>query len=124
MSRVCLRGGATIVWWRPDTAEKFKIQYLLSGGETMKTLAKDFQECALDWNIPVMKKNKKNVMLRVTGYDAFGNMICADSNYYYLTTEVVNLETPNGGERFSWGNQKDVTCGRPMLPRERLRERC
>lgn len=111
-------GVANIVWWGPDTVKKVRIKYSLDGGQTMKTLAKNIQGNSYKWNVPIMTQNKKKVMLQVKGYDELGNMIGADSNDYYLTIEVVKLETPNGGERFSWGNQKAVTWKTNVTKRE------
>jgi len=98
----------TISWGAAPTAASFKIQYSFDNGATWKLIANNVLENSYPWSVPTFNKNFKTALIRVTAYDAGGTFL-ANVVSIPFTIEVLKLESPDGGEIFTGGDNVVIT---------------
>ncbi len=67
----------TIRWGAPANAVTFRLRYSLNGGTTWTTIASNVTGNTYSWKVPAPASTKKNVLVRVIGFDAKGNRVGA-----------------------------------------------
>jgi uncharacterized delta-60 repeat protein len=99
-----------ITWTAPPKAIEFTVELSLDGGTTWKTIATNVTGTVLpSWTVPKPGNNKRQCLVRVTGFDADGLKVNADKSDTVFTIEVVRLTFPNGGESFTSGDPITIT---------------
>ncbi|PKN13261.1 MAG: hypothetical protein CVU69_02885 [Deltaproteobacteria bacterium HGW-Deltaproteobacteria-4] len=68
----------TILWQSPADAVAFGLDYSLDGGENWQSLAKDLDGTQFDWEIDPKLRGSKSVLLRVTAFNAKGDVMARD----------------------------------------------
>lgn len=97
-------GSSYSIEWNPSfEIENFKLQYSINNGKDWVTIAKDIAGTNYDWIVPTFKKNKKNCLMKVVGYDASGEKVDVDKSDDPFSIEVMNVTSPNGGEVLASG---------------------
>jgi hypothetical protein len=92
-------GGIFNLTWIPSaTAVSFNVDLSTDKGLTWKPLARQYSDNFLEWWVPLQKNNKKNCLIKVTGFDSNGVKVGQDISDQVFTIEVVKLMVPNGGE--------------------------
>ena len=62
-----------------------------------------------DWRVPCPKNNKKNCLIKITGYNSSGVKTAEDTSDSTFTIEVVRLISPNGGQTLTSGSTSSIT---------------
>jgi hypothetical protein len=91
--------------WIPGAAVSFNVDLSTDKGLTWKPLARQYGDSILEWWVPLQMNNKKNCLIRVTGFDSNGVKVGQDKSDQVFTIEVVKLMLPNGGE--TWTSTTD-----------------
>jgi hypothetical protein len=87
-----------IVWDGPSHAATFDLSYSTDGGTTWKPIVSSAVGKSYAWQVPSQKRNRKNCLLKVTGYDVSKSRIGDDKSDASFTIEVTRLTSPNGGQ--------------------------
>ena len=93
-------GSTYAVRWNASNASKFDVKYSLNNGSTWVAVANKVTGTSYNWTVPKPLNNKKNCLMKVIAYDAYGNFLDEDTSDSTFTIEVVKVTSPNGGE--SW----------------------
>jgi hypothetical protein len=101
-------GGIYNLTWIPGTAVSFNVDLSTDKGSTWKPLAKQYGDSVFEWWVPLQKNNKKNCLIRVTGFDSNGLKVGQDKSDQLFTIEVVKLISPNGGETWTSSNDYPI----------------
>lgn len=96
-------GTYRIVWLTPSAAVKFRLMYSINNGSTWELIAKDVSGTSHNWTAPVFLGNKKQCLIRVVGYNGSNKQVGTDKSDSPFTIEVVELTSPNGGDRLTSG---------------------
>jgi hypothetical protein len=108
----------TIFWYGSSLVSSFKLSYSVDGGATWKMIKDDLTGTrSYDWDVPTPVKNKRNCLLKVTGFDEGKRKLAADTSDAAFKIEVITLTSPNGGEMMTPGDAVAVawqTHGNPM----------
>jgi chitodextrinase len=87
-----------IAWDGPSSAVTFDLSYSNDGGSTWKSIVSGATGKNHSWQVPVIKRNKKNCLMKVIGYDASRSKIGDDISDASFVVEVTKLTSPNGGQ--------------------------
>ena len=98
-----------ITWTAPPKAVFFTLELSVDNGQTWKTLAQDLTGTTYPWAVPVTINNKRECLIRVTGYDTGKVKVNSDRSDAAFTIEVLKLTSPNGGETFTVGDPVNIT---------------
>jgi hypothetical protein len=98
-----------ITWYGSSLISSFKLSYSVDGGATWSMIRDDVTGTSYDWDVPTPLRNKRNCLLRVTGFDGVRNRLASDSPDGPFTIEVVKLLSPKGGEILTSGDYPAVT---------------
>lgn len=99
----------SISWLAPEEAVIFRILYSINNGMTWKLITDTGSGSSHPWIVPPQSGNKTKCLVKVVGYNTLGVKVGADKSDTPFTIEVVKLDTPNGGEFISWGNQETIS---------------
>jgi C1A family cysteine protease len=104
-------GSKSLIHWSANpNAVNFKLQYTLNKGQTWSPVTAGFVTgTSYEWTVPAPQKNSPKSMVRVTGYDASGLKLGADSSNSPFTVEVLKLTSPNGAEVWQSGTPQNIT---------------
>jgi len=78
-------------------------------GETWQQVAADITGTSYDWHVPIPWKDKRNCLLKVTGYNSLGMEVGEDTSDAPFTIEIVKVTSPNGGENLTSGSLYTIT---------------
>jgi cysteine-rich repeat protein len=93
-----------IQWLKSSDAVKFDLQYSMNNGTTSwTTIVTGIAGSSYNWTVPKPKKNKKNCLVKVIGYDASNVEVGQDTSDAIFTIEVVKVTSPNGEETWKAG---------------------
>jgi len=82
-----------ITWEAPPEAVTFKISYHPLG----RRIGIVYSVKNIMWDVPLLKKNKKNASVKVTAYNSANRKIGYDISDSGFTIEVVSITSPNQG---------------------------
>jgi hypothetical protein len=97
-----------IAWGAPAQAEKFKVMYSTDGGATWKIISSEVEGNALLWYVPTVKKNLKQCLVKVIGYNEKEVKVGVAKSPLF-TIEVVKITYPNGAESLKGGDTVDIS---------------
>jgi lysophospholipase L1-like esterase len=83
-----------ITWEAPPEAVTFKISYHPSG----RRIGIVYSVNNIMWDVPLLKKNKKNAYVKVTAYNNANRKIGYDISDSEFTIEVVSITSPDQGK--------------------------
>jgi len=98
-----------ITWTAPPKAVTFSLELSLDNGQTWSTIASKLTGNLFSWTAPVPGNNKRQCLIRVTGYDVNKVKVKSDLSDAAFTLEVLKLTSPNGGETFTAGDPVNIT---------------
>lgn len=78
----------TIQWTAPQDMVKFTLKYSLNNGNSWKKIAKNVEGTSYEWEVPVLKKDKKKCLIQVIGYDESGKKRGKDTSDATFTIEA------------------------------------
>ncbi|HBH61006.1 MAG TPA: hypothetical protein DDX85_04540 [Nitrospiraceae bacterium] len=116
-------GSVYPITWAATGAVSFKIKYSMDGGLTWKKIDKVGNVATYDWQVPAVRKNKKNCLIKIIGYDAMGKRVVKQQSSAPFTIETIRLTAPNGGEslgtnlpyNISWETRTAVPVSRVKI---------
>ena len=79
----------TIQWTAPQDMVKFTLKYSSNNGNSWKKVAKNVEGTSYEWEVPVLKKDKKKCLIQVIGYDESGKKRGKDTSDATFTIETV-----------------------------------
>jgi hypothetical protein len=86
-----------ITWAAPPKAVTFTLELSLDGGATWSTIATNLTGTVYpSWTVPTPLGNKRQCLIRVTGFDAGNAVVSSDRSDAGFTIEVVKLTFPDG----------------------------
>jgi hypothetical protein len=98
----------TIQWIGSSGTATFTLMYSTDGGVTWTLIKDGIAGTRYDWLVPPPAGNKNQCLVKVTGYDASGEKVRADSSDSPFSIEVVKMTSPNGGESIPSGTASDI----------------
>ncbi len=98
----------TIDWTAPKQSANYSVFYSLDNGATWKAIDKNLQTQSIDWDIPLMSKNRTKVKVKVNAYDDAKRLISSARSGAF-TIEVVKLNSPDGGETWDEGTSQTIS---------------
>lgn len=106
-------GSVTTIAYDPPagvTVASVKVKYSLDGGLTWAnaTGVPGVAVNTFDWNVPAPTKNKKNVILKVLGYNASSAKVAAGKSAAF-TIETVSITSPTTGNVLPSGGLWTIT---------------
>jgi len=97
-----------ISWEAVSKAVTFRLSYSTDGGQTWKQIADRIETTSYDWPVPAPRNNRRDCIIRVTGYDSKGNSVGADRSDAPFTIEVVRVVSPQEEDVRIAGNSYDI----------------
>jgi chitodextrinase len=97
-----------ITWTAPSDAASFSLFYSLDKGTTWQVIAQGVSGNSYAWKVPALRRNKKNCLVKVIGYDASNKKIGADVSDG-TSLEVTKLTSLNGGETLKGTQSAAIT---------------
>jgi hypothetical protein len=101
-------GSVYPITWAASGAVSFKIKYSLDHGLNWTTIDRVDNIDTYDWQVPAVTKNKKNCLIKITGYDSLGKRVITQKSSDPFTIETLRLTTPNGGETLDTNAEFDI----------------
>jgi hypothetical protein len=103
--------GSTYViqWNAPMEPVSFTLRYSLDSGRTWKLIASGVEGTSYNWNVATPRYNKRECLVKITGYDISGIPLGEDVSDSTFTIEVMRVKFPNGGETFVSGTFRTIT---------------
>ena len=104
-------GGQWLIQWSASAGEvSFKIHYSLDNGTTWVLIQKPYDtNSSHQWNVPVVKGNKENTLVRVNAFNTKGNKIGSDKSDLTFKIDVIDVETPHSGDILVSGSEYPIT---------------
>jgi hypothetical protein len=99
----------TIKWDPSSGVTKFDLLYSMNNGTTWTAIASKVTGTSYDWTVPKPLKNKKNCLVKVTGYDASNVKVGEDTSDSTFTIEVIKVTSPNGQDLWKAGTTHAIT---------------
>ncbi len=97
---------SAIKWTALSDVKKFDLKYSMNATAptpTWQNIALGVTGSSYNWTVPKPLVNKKNCLVKVTGYDASNVLVDDDTSNATFTIEVVKVTSPNGGENWKVG---------------------
>jgi hypothetical protein len=98
-----------IQWYAPPELATFKLKYSMNNGTTWKPIDSGITDTSYDWTVPIPPKDKKKCLVKVIGYDGWGEKVGVDKSDAPFTIAVVEVTSPNGGEVLISGDPHTIT---------------
>jgi hypothetical protein len=98
-----------IQWGATVRAKNYKLRYSLNNGKDWETIAKGNLGTTYDWQVPAPTMNANKCLVKLIGFNAFGERVGVDESDAPFTIEVMNVTSPNSGVVLASGGKYDVT---------------
>jgi hypothetical protein len=99
----------TIEWDAPLEMVSFKLKCSLNNGGTWKPIEGGITDTSYDWRVPTPPEDKPKCLVKVIGYDGWGEKVGVDKSDAPFTIAVVEVTSPNGGEVLISGDPHTIT---------------
>ena len=87
-----------IEWNAPPQVEKFTLMYSTDKGQTWVKIQDNVTGTSYPWTVPSFSSNKKNCLIKITGFTGSDTKVGTDVSREPFTIEVLTVTFPNGGE--------------------------
>lgn len=84
-----------ISWDAPVEAVAFDLEFSTDNGTTWNFIEKKVPGTSYSWTVPKPLSNKRNCLVRVTGYDSTVTKVGSDISDSTFTIEVIKLDAPS-----------------------------
>jgi hypothetical protein len=99
----------SIQWGAPSGAVSFRLEYSTNNGQKWKKIVDGVTGSGYVWQVPATEDNKKNCLVKVTGYDASRKKVGKARSNTVFEIVVLKIASPAGGEQWTSGDTVTIT---------------